>query len=463
MTSLREEVIKSSAYLLVRQGLGLIFSLAGVVFLTRAIGPENYGLYASALGIVSYIGTMAGLGLNVYIIRRKNEPCIKIYNQAFTLTFVTGVTGLLLGVLAIPLLLRWYENPAFIPPLSAMLLTLPFTAMAGPAVARLERELNFKAVSAVELAGQFIYYLVALTLAYLGKGVWAPVAGYIVWQVCLFFGLCGVSHLTPRLYWSKPLLREMLGYGSGYSASIWVWQLRSLVNPLIVGRYMGPEEVGYVALVVRLVEALSFVKGAAWRLSIAALARLQEDYPQLKRAVEEAMTLQVLALGPILTVFACAAPLLLPVLFGDRWNIVLTIYPFVAFGCLVNAAFSMHSSVLYVLRRNLDVTIFHILHIILFAGSAFLFLPCFGLPGYGLAELAALLSYAMIHFQVNRIFTLSYTKAAPWLISFLPPLFMTIFTIPFGFFLWTPLLLVLSIPDVRRELAGYIRIVKKDI
>ncbi|MFA4886188.1 MAG: oligosaccharide flippase family protein [Desulfotomaculaceae bacterium] len=463
MTSLREKVLKSGAYLLARHGLGLIFGLAGVVLLTRTIGPGNYGLYASALGIVSYLSTMAGLGLHVYIVRREAEPDLEVYNQAFTVTFVTGVTGLLLGILAIPLLQRWYQDPAFIPPLLAMLLTLPFTAMAGPAAARLERELNFKAVAAVELAGQVIYYLVALTLAYLGKGVWAPVVAYIILQFFLFFGVCGLAHLIPRLHWSKPMLREMLKYGAGYSASIWVWQLRSLVNPLVVGHYAGPEEVGFVALAVRLVDALSFVKGAAWRLSIAALARLQENYLQLKRAMEEAMVLQVLALGPIFAIFACLAPSLLPMLFGERWHVVLMMYPFIAVGCLVNAVFSMHSSALYVLRRNLDVTIFHVLHIILFAGGAFLFLPRFGLLGYGLAEILALFSYIIIHFQVKRIFLLSYMKVLPWLISFLPSLFTSIFVLPSGFFLLIPLLIVLFVPAFNRELARYIRIINRDI
>ncbi|MDD4169949.1 MAG: oligosaccharide flippase family protein [Desulfotomaculaceae bacterium] len=458
--NLRKKVLQGGAYLAVRQGLGLIIGLGGALLLTRIIGPENYGLYSAALGIVGYMGNLTGLGINVYIVRREAEPNISVYHQAFTLMLITGVSGMLLGVAAIPLLQVWLQNPAFIPPLLVMLLALPLTAMAGPAMARLERDLNYRSVAIVELAGQFIYYGIALSLACLGKGVWAPVMAFLTGQFFLLTGACILSRLIPRPYWSTALVKEMVGYGAGYSASIWVWQLRTLVNPVIVGRYAGPEGVGYVALAIRLVEALSFIKGATWRLSIAAFGKIQGDYTRLKRALEEAMVLQVLALGPLLAGFACIVPWVLPVLFGERWNTVLFIYPFIAVSYLLNAVFSMHSSVLYVLQRNREVTWFHIAHILLFAGGAFLFLPRFGLIGYGAAESLALLSYLVIHCQIRRLFHVSYMRAFPWLISFPPLFFTSIFTLPAGILLGIAFGVVLVIPKFRKEVLEYTRVIK---
>ncbi len=453
--SLREQVLKGGVYLVIRQGLGLIIGLGGVMLLTRLIGPGNYGLYASALGIAGYIGSLAGLGVNVYIVRRESEPDIQVYHQAFTLMFLTGAAGLLLGVAAIPLLQSWFQNPAFVPPLLIILLALPVTTMVGPPMARLERELNYRAVAVVELVGQLIYYVVALVLAFKGSGVWAPVIGYLVWQTYMLIGACIAARLFPRPYWSGAIFREMVSYAIGYTASIWIWQLRTLVNPLLVGRYAGAEGVGCVALTIRIVEVLSFVKGAAWRLSIAALAKLQGDYSRLKRAMEEAVTLQVLALGPVLAAFAVLAPKLLPALFGEGWDAVLIIYPFVSLSYLVNAVFNMHSSVLYVLRLNREVALFHMVHVLLFAGSVLFLLPRFGVFGYGWAEVSALLSYVVIHLQVRRLFNVSYAKAVPWAISFLAPLFATILTLPRGLILWIPLLITLAMPGPRGKLSEY--------
>ncbi|OPZ74482.1 MAG: Lipopolysaccharide biosynthesis protein WzxC [Firmicutes bacterium ADurb.Bin456] len=450
--NLREQVIKGGACLAFRQGIGLVLGLGGTLLLTRALGPGNFGLYTFASGIVGYLGSLTGLGVNIYLIRRHAGPGRDVYRQAFALMLLAGISGLLLGAAALPLLQKWLHSRAFSAPLGVMLLTLPFTAMASPAMARLERELNYRSVAAAELGGQFIYYGIAVVLAYKGRGVWAPVAGYFTGQVFVFVAACRLARLAPRLSWSKDLAKEMLRYGAGYSASHWVWQLRSLVNPLIVGRYAGPEGVGYVALVVRLVEALGFVKGAAWRLSIAVLGKLQGDYPRLRRAVEKAMLLQVLVLGFLLSGFAAISPWLLPVLFGESWNPVLVLYPFVATGYLLNAVFSLHSSVLYVFCRNWEVAWFHMTHILLFAGGALFFLPRFGLPGYGLAELAALLSYSVIHLYVRKLFRLSCAGAAVWLASFLPLFFVSCLGWPAGIFLSLPLWATLALPGPRKDL-----------
>lgn len=47
-------------------------------------------------------------------------------------------------------------------------------------MARLERALAYRRLALIELAAQMAFYLVALTLAYRGLGVWAPIGGWWV-------------------------------------------------------------------------------------------------------------------------------------------------------------------------------------------------------------------------------------------------------------------------------------------
>ena len=72
-------------------------------------------------------------------------------------------------------------------------------------------------------------------------------------------------------------MREMVGYGVNYSGAYWIWQLRDIVNPVIVGKFAGPGAVAFVALTVRLVDALSFLKGVGWRVSLSVLGRMQKE------------------------------------------------------------------------------------------------------------------------------------------------------------------------------------------
>ena len=112
----------------------------------------------------------------------------------------------------------------------------------------------------------------------------------------------------------------MLTYGFGYSSSVWVWQLRSLVNPFIVGRFAGAEAVGYIAVGIRFAEVLSFARAATWRIAMAALAKLNQNPVRLRNSVTEGMRLQALAVGLPLAAFALAAPLLVPLGLGAQMD-----------------------------------------------------------------------------------------------------------------------------------------------
>ncbi len=455
--SLKTQAIRGGLYLAVRQGIGIFIGLGGVLLLTRSIGPAQYGLFAATLGIYTYLQSICQLGVSVYVVRHQDKENREIYDQAFTLLLLLGIGGASLATIALPLLEHWMRLEGFRSIAQVMFWALPIALIAQVPLAKLERDLDYRRVATLELWNQLFFYIVALPIAFQKGGAWAPVSGWWAMQiqaVLLFFW--GASY-SPRLCWKPKLLREMLGYSVGYSASVWVWQLRNLVNPLIVGRFMGAEAVGYVALTIRLVELLSFVKTATWRIAIATLARFQTDRVRLRKAVTDGISLQILALGPLLTGFAIFSPFILPRLFGDRWLPVTEIYPFIALSYLSNAMFNMHCSVLFVLKKNWEVTVFHITHILLFSGASFVLVPMLGIKGYGLAEICALVSYATIHlFLVRQVGCPDYKLSIVWWVAFSTSLF--IFQI--GWWACCGVVLVGLLPDTRQRLVEILRHVK---
>ena len=413
--TLRRQILRGGMLLAARQGVGTVLSLSGALLLTRAIGPVQYGLYAAAIGVLTYLQVFSQWGVGVYLIRREESPSEEVCHQATTLLLAIGAAVTLTALAALPLLSSWVRIPHFAEIALPLLVGLPLLLSGQVPMARLERDLQYGSVAAIELGAQVIYYAVALPLAFRGAGAWAPVAGWWAQQVLAVTLTFVSARYRPRLRWDAAQVREMVHYGLGFSASTWVWQLRSLVNPLVVGRYGGAASVGYVALAIRIVEVLSFAKTATWRLSIAALARIRDDRARLARSVAEGMKLQVVAVGPLLLALGLVASVAIPRFLGPRWSAVPTIYPFIALSYLANSLFNLHSSALYVLRRNWDVTLFHAAHVALFAGSALLLVPRLGLLGYGVAEVVALASYLVIQrLLVRQIGPIDGTVALAW-------------------------------------------------
>lgn len=452
--SIRAKVMAGGFYLAVRQSIGMVISLGGVLLLTRLIGPENYGLYTATFGIAWYLQIVSQLGIEVYLVRREErEEHVNVYHQAFTLLLILGIVGMGVGILSIPLLQSWTRLEGFAAVARSIFLTLPIVLVAQVPMAKIERDLDYKRVAIVELANQVVFFLVAIPLAFQGWGVWAPVAGWWVQQIQSLLLLLWVTRYRPRFHWDTKLVRQMLSYSVGYSASSWIWQARILISPMIVGRYAGAEAVGYIALASRMVEVLGFIKNVTWRLSIAALAKVQDDKERLRKAIDEGMGLQVLALGPPLVFLAWVLPLILPILFGAEWLPVLQVYPFIALASLTNSLFNLHCSVLYVLQKNWEVTIFHLVNVVIFAVGALVLIPQLGLVGYGWAEIAAFISYGIIHrYATRNISQFNYGLPILWWAAFGSALFVW----QLGWWMMGGLVIAAMVPATHQKIQSYI-------
>jgi O-antigen/teichoic acid export membrane protein len=457
--SLRERALKGGMFLVGRQFLGIFLRLIAVFLVTRIIGPYQYGLFAACVGIFLYLQTFATWGIDVYLLRKPGDLTREELNQGFSLLLAIGlVFGCAMYVFR-GALAAAVKMPEVKPMFGLLALSVPFALIYLPAMVKLDRALDFKRVAINEFVSQTIQYVVAVPLALAGTGAWSLVLGLIASNLSLCALTYHAARLRPRLHWDHVLARQMLTYGLGYSSSIWVWQLRSLVNPLLVGRFAGAEAAGFVGLAIRISEVLSFVRSAAWRIAMAALAKLGNDSERLRRSITEGMRLQTLAVGLPLAGFAIIAPYVMPRAFGARWDPALRVFPFIALSYLANSVFTLHSSVLYLLRRNWSVTAFHAVHVLLFAGTAALLVPRMNILGYGWAEATALASYALVHYFVQReIGSPSYGIALIWCGTAACVLVLSALGAPALYFAPVVLLLPLLFPQERSSLHGYAQI-----
>jgi O-antigen/teichoic acid export membrane protein len=315
----------------------------------------------------------------------------------------------------VPLLKRWYANDEFAAPYLVMMLCVPLAGLAGIPVAKLERDLNFRSAASIELAGQVIALVVAAGLAWRGLSIWAPVTGMVAWQLFAFVAVCAAARFSPGLKLEKQVARCMLAFGFGYSASMRMWQVRSLVNPLLVGRFVGAEGVALVAFALRVAEGIGFLRTAAGRLAIAALARLQTDRSQLGKVLEKALELQVVILGPLLCTFALFGPWLVPRLMGTRWTGLLEVYPFVSIGVLLSSVFNLQASALFVVGEQWAVLRAYACHVGLLGLGTLLLLPRLGIVAYGWDEIVACAGYIFIHSALWKVVPLSYRALLPGL------------------------------------------------
>jgi PST family polysaccharide transporter len=427
------------AYIAARYGCSALVSAGNVLVLTWWIGPRAYGAFVTAVGITTFLASLGRAGLDTHLVRSGKAPTREDYDTAFTLILAISILLCALGGLALPLLTGWLPETSFALPYLVLLLTIPLIGLAGPPLAKLERDLQFQAVAKIEFGGQLSAFVVGAILAWRGLGVWAPVTGHMIWQLFVVFAAKRVSGLSPRLAVDRARARRMIGFGLGFSASVRVWQLRNLVNPLIVGRLLGTEAVAFVALAVRAIEALSFVRTAVGRVAIAALARVREDPARCQHMMQKGARLQLFALGGVFAAMSVLGPPLLPSMLGGRWSSALVVLPFVAAGALINSIFLLEASALFVEGRHWVVTRSYLWHVSILILGTVVLVPALGIAGYGWAELAACVPYAILHRGLQPGLRISLPPILPWLAAFVLAFLSSLLPAPMRWTLWLPL------------------------
>ena len=353
--SLRTSVVKGGVYLTLRRGVSAVLSLLGALFLTRIVGPENYGLFNAALAVYTYVQSLGLMGTNVYLIREQREDETAIFHLAFwwLLVFGTVLTGLCCALVALMGYL-WVRTEGFIPVSLLMLACVPLSLIAAVPQSLAEKQLYYRAVATIEIASQTLYYAMALPLAWRGYGVWSLVAGFWVNQLTLTVGYFMLMRYRPRWYFNRHGLEHMLRYSFSQALAGWVYKLRDLAPSFLLLPLAGKEVTGYFALARRFLTILSFAYETAGRLAVPTFSRVQNDAPRLLRALTEAMQLQILMVGIVFVGFQLVAPLILPKILGDKWDFqyILTAFTILGITTMLASLFSIQGWALFVKSYN---------------------------------------------------------------------------------------------------------------
>ena len=432
----RDVGVRSGVLLSSREALGMVIRLAGVVVLTRIIGPADYGIYAGSVAIVFVVTVLAQMSSELFLVRQVDDLDDERCHEVFTFLVVVTLTTTALALFFAEVVGRATEVPVHT--LQVLLLSVPASALWAPAQALLERSFRFGRLGALELGGDVVLYAVALPLAAAGLGAVGAAIGYVAWQVYLLFGSCLLARYRPRWRWSAPLNRSVVQFGAGITLAECLRRSRELVNPIVVGAFAGAAVVGIVALAFRLVETVLAVLRAGSRVVFAGLSRVQGDPRRFGSMISEAMGLQTLILGVLLGVLSLCAPVAVPFLFGDDWTEVLDVLPWLALAALAMGIPSTLAHGLTVLGRTSMVGTVELLRVLVLLAVSIPLVATRGAVGFGIASVVAV-APALLFVKAVRAYTkLSWAASIAWLIGFGPVLFAPLVPSPWRFLLVVP-------------------------
>ena len=160
------------------QGVGFFVS----IILARILAPEDFGLLAIIMVIISLASVFLDFGFSTALIQR-SEVNDSHYASVFYLNVAMGFLLATFIFFTAPFIADFYENNLLTNLIRLMSLSFIVNSFGNVTRAHLRREMNFKLISLSNVIAAFFSGTLAVYMAWAGYGVWSLAVQSIVNQL----------------------------------------------------------------------------------------------------------------------------------------------------------------------------------------------------------------------------------------------------------------------------------------
>lgn len=376
--------------------LSKLSTLVMMMVLARLLAPEDFGLFALALLVVTLFDCVKDLGVGGALVQSR-APLRNLAPTALTISLVSGlVVGCVVFATA-DLLAGLFARPELAPVIRALASGLVVSALSTVPASLLRRRIAFRERLVPEVGGALAKTAVAIALAVAGVGVWSLVYAQLVAVVIntsLYWWRAGVA---PRWGFSWPTTVELAHYGVPTAAITLLAFAIYNVDNLAVGVRLGTEELGLYSLAYRIPELIILnLCAVVSDVLFSSLSRMQDERDRLGRHYLRTLSVVVAITAPTGTLLAIMAPAVIEVLFGSRYVTADDALTVIALFTVVYSASFNSGDVYKAIGRPGILTAINAGKLLLMAG------PVWWAAGRGMLAVAlVLLGVEVVHFCVR--------------------------------------------------------------
>lgn len=290
------------------------------VVLARFLSPEDFGIVATAMVVISFGQMLWDAGLSKALIQTE-EDAEDAAHVVFWTNLVLGCVIYLALLVSAPGVAVFFSSPASASVLRVLGLTTVISALTSVQTSLYIRDMNFRRLMWVKLLTAFVPGLFSIPMAMVGYGVWALVAGSLVGQTLNLILLWHHSHWRPAFRYDFRLARKLIRFGAWILMEAVAGWFQVWGDSLVVGKFLGVKELGVYRLGWTVSSMIyDLVLSPMQRIVYPAFSRMQNDREALIHFFHKAIRLSIAITIPVgLGLFLTGAELS-DVLFDGKWE-----------------------------------------------------------------------------------------------------------------------------------------------
>lgn len=317
---LKQRAVRGGLSVLARAIAVRGIAFVGLILIARLASPAELGAFVMVSFAVGFFTAVGDGGLAAALIQQDHEPTPRELSTVFTGQAMV-VAGLAVGGLAlsIPLAGVLHLGAHQYATLLLVMAALPFAALKTVPAARLERQLRYGPIAAVDALQAFVFQGLAVGFAVAGFGVEGFAAAAVV-QAAV--GAIAVTAFSP--WWlhfglDRPSLRRLFSFGAIVQAQTAVNYVKDSITPLFVGAVVGASAVGYLNWAYTMAAIPLLIAYPLADVTFSVFARARGDLVLLQAMVERAIRVCALTILPVSILTIVGAGRLVDVVFGAKW------------------------------------------------------------------------------------------------------------------------------------------------
>jgi O-antigen/teichoic acid export membrane protein len=314
---MKREIAKGAAWMVLARWALRLIGVISTLVLARLLVPEDFGLVAMAMTVVTMIELMTWLGLEAMLIKHQS-PTKAHYDTAWSLrACILLLCGAVTAIAAYPTAAFFRE-----PRLAAIMFVLAgvwaLQSLENIGTVDFRRNMQFDREFLFLTGKKLIGFVVCVASALIWRSYWALVAGIVASRI----GGLALSYLmhSMRPSWSLSHWREMLAFSRATLLNAILEFASNRTPHIFIGRAVGPAALGTYAIAEEIGQLPSTeIVDPIGRTLFPAYSRLVADRETLKSYVLFVNAAVVaVALPACVGIALVAAPLVLLAL-GEKW------------------------------------------------------------------------------------------------------------------------------------------------
>jgi PST family polysaccharide transporter len=284
-------------------------TLVGFFILTIVLSTGDIGLFAIVSESVSILGYFSDIGLASALIQQKDE----VNHQELQTTF--WIQQLLVSLalsLAIILFYRFSLAHQYGSKEWSIFAALCFSFFAAslktiPSVL-LERQLNFRLISTIDILENLSFYFIAVAFALMGFGAYSY--AYAAFSRSLL-GLILIYYYQPWPFgfnFSLTAIKQLFRFGIPYQINSFIAVAKDRLSNLLVAGILGRESFGLLSWAQKGPRLPLSIMDALIRVTFPTFARLQDHPQELRRSLYKSLYFTSFLIFPALAGISLTAP-----------------------------------------------------------------------------------------------------------------------------------------------------------